>query len=106
MQVQFLEDAATFLTEAGQFLASDPLANTVIASVATKIAESGPAPEGACWFAIVRDADEVVGVAMRTHPQPPHAGFAPPMPPEAVAALVDALDARGVRDEGQVVVSH
>lgn len=106
MQVQFLEEAAKFLAEANDFLASDPLANTVIASVATKIAESEPAPQGPCWFAIIRDSAEVVGVAMRTHPQPPHAGFAPPMPPEAVAALVEARDARGVRDEGQVVVSH
>lgn len=97
MRVQFLDDAATFLTEASEFLASDPLNCSVIASVATNIARHGAQSNTPCWFAIVRDGDTITGAAMRTHPQPPHAGFAPTMPAAAVTALADGLAARGER---------
>lgn len=97
MQVQFHSDANQFLTEAADFLAADPLGTSVLASVAQHRAGTGALPGIPNWFAIVQDGDDVVGAAMRTHPDPPHAGFAPAMPSAALVALAEALAERGER---------
>lgn len=98
MDVTFHDDAAAFLADAADLLATDPLSYGVIATVAERRARIGRLAGGApCWFAVVRDDDQAVGVAMRTHPEPPHAGFVPAMPRPAVQALADALVARDER---------
>lgn len=103
VDVQFFDDAEAFLREAEGFLATDPLRFTVIATNADsaradQARDSTDAPRATPprprWFAIVRDRGAIVGVAMRTHPAPPHAGFVARMPPDAVRALAEALAAR------------
>ncbi len=95
MDVQFFEDAGTFLREAGALLTADPLRYSVIAGTAERANASRRPADVPWWFAVVRDDRRIQGVAMRTHPQPPHAGFAAAMPPDAVEALAAALAERG-----------
>lgn len=92
MKVSFHTDGEPFLREAGDFLAGDPLRYSVIA---TNAARPRPAAsDRPFWFASILDEGRIVAAAMRTHPDPPHAGFAPHMALDAVAALADALAAR------------
>lgn len=97
MEVQFYDDAGAFLTEAGPFLARDPLRYSVVATTAGRLARSGTEAPGPRWFAVVRDGMDLVGVVMRTHPEPPHAGFVPSLPEAAIAALTAGLAERGER---------
>ena len=97
MEVQFYDDAAAFLTEAGPFLERHPLRHTIVATTAGRLAQSGTEASGPRWFAVVRDGVDLVGVVMRTHPEPPHAGFVPSLPEAAVAAVTAGLAGRGER---------
>ena len=97
MQATFYTDVSAFLAAADGLLASDPLRFSVLASVAARHAKAEPVIGRPCWFATISDGDQVVGAAMRTHPDPPHAGFAPAMPSAAVDALAAALATRGER---------
>ena len=97
----FFDDPAAFLAEAGQHLATDPVLNTILATVAERAAAedaAGIAPDPAApyrWWAVLRDGDDVVGVAMRTAPFAPFPVFVLPMPDAAAVALARALHDRG-----------
>lgn len=91
MPVTFFTDAHAFLDAAAPALERDPLRATVIASNAQRFTER-PLPEWA-WFAIV-DVDGAQHLVMRTHPDEPHAGFTPPLPPAALDELIAALAER------------
>ena len=99
--VAFHDDPAAFLAEAGDHLAAEPVLATVVATVTeTAAAEdaAGIAPDPAMrhrWWAVVREGERVVGVAMRTAPFEPYPVFVLPMPPGAGALLATALHARG-----------
>lgn len=99
MDVRFFTDAAAFLRAAGPVLERDPLGHSIIATVAHRRAAVAEPVETASphWYALIGDGSAAVGVAMRTHPDPPHAGFVPSLPDAAVAALASALADRGER---------
>lgn len=93
--VAFYTDAEAFLADGAAYLAAHPLDCSVIATVADR-ARRTPAPERRPrWFALVRSGDDVIGAAMRTHPDPPHPGFIPRVSHEALDALAAALRERG-----------
>ena len=95
-RVVFESDAARFLDLAGGHLAADPVVSTVVATVAERMARTGVVATPYSWFAVVSAADgEVVGVAMRTAPFPPHPLYVLGMPEGAAVALADALVDRG-----------
>lgn len=88
VRVLFYDDGHSFLHDAGPLLASDPLRYSVIATNTERPRTSGQP----FWFAaVMRDDHSLAGVAMRTHPDPPHAGFVARMPEAAVGALAAAL---------------
>ncbi|WP_159792414.1 GNAT family N-acetyltransferase [Puerhibacterium puerhi] len=95
----FFIDPAQFLAVAGEHLAADPVLATVVSTTAQRLAARAAAgegpPEHPHWFAVTRDRGDVVGVAMRTAPMPPHPLYLLPMPDDAAVALADALVARG-----------
>jgi GNAT superfamily N-acetyltransferase len=96
MEPLFFDDPVEFLDVAGGVLAEQPVLSTVIAGVTEKIRrerEAGIAwPEDVpCWFAVVLDAGEVVGTAMRTAPFGEHPAYLMPMPEEAVHLLARTL---------------
>lgn len=99
MRVQLTADPDAFLHEARTLLAADPVRSSVVATQATRYAAhlaAGGALED-FWYALVEsDGGEVVGVAMRTMPNPPHAMFVMAMPDEAAAALGEHLVAEGI----------
>ena len=97
MDVLFYADAGEFLEDAHAFLAEDPLSFSVILTNAEKFSRLDRPVDWPRWFATVSDESGIRGVAMRTHPDPPHAGFAARMPTEAVQALAEALAERNER---------
>lgn len=98
---EFWTDAASFLAVAGDYLAREPIVNTVITTVAQRTAAEAAAgverdPDLPHWYAAARDeAGQVVGVAMRTAPFPPYPSFVQAMPDEAARELARALHERG-----------
>ncbi|KRF17721.1 hypothetical protein ASG90_05035 [Nocardioides sp. Soil797] len=105
--VELFADPRSFLAVAGRHLADAPVVNTVIATVAERMArrldERGDLPDLGyqLWWAVVRDASGlVVGTAMRTAPFPPHPIFVLPMPEAGARALAEVLRARGEVIEG------
>src|SRR5512146_2599822 len=96
MDLRFFDRPADFLDVAGDHLAAQPVLSTVMAGVADRVreqAEAGvPWPEGVpCWFAVVLDADEVVGTAMRTARFGEYPAYLLPMPEAAAVLLAGAL---------------
>jgi GNAT superfamily N-acetyltransferase len=96
MELRFFDDPLVFLDVAADHLAEQPVVSTVVAGVASRVAadrEAGfPWPDGVpCWFAAVVDADEVVGVAMRTATFGSYPAFLMPMPDGAALLLARAL---------------
>src|SRR5690348_4401649 len=100
-QLQFLDDPAAFLEQAGAHLAADPVQNTVLTTFAERSvrerAEGIEVPaDHPRWWLVVRDAaGAVVGAGMRTAPFPPHPAYVVAMPEEAARELARALHARG-----------
>ncbi|HEY6933335.1 MAG TPA: GNAT family N-acetyltransferase [Marmoricola sp.] len=100
-QLQFLDDPAAFLEQAGAHLAADPVQNTVLTTFAERSvrerAEGIDVPaDHPRWWLVVRDAaGAVVGAGMRTAPFPPHPAYVVAMPEEAARELARALHARG-----------
>ncbi len=101
MELRFFDEPALFLDVAADHLAADPVLSTVVAGVASRIADQRQAgigwPEGVpCWFAVALEGDEVLGTAMRTATFGSYPAYLLPMPDDAARAL-----ARGVveRDE-------
>jgi RimJ/RimL family protein N-acetyltransferase len=89
VHVEALDEPRTVAQRAAPLLAADPAGTTVLASVlAREIDLPGDEP---CWWYLVVDADEPVGLAMHDGAWPPYLG---PMPVEGAEALAEALDAR------------
>lgn len=100
--VEFFTDPRAFVSEAAAHLAADPVINTVVATIAERMArrldERGDLPDLGYepWWAIARDeAGHVCGAAMRTAPAPIAALFVLPMPDDAARELARELHARG-----------
>lgn len=97
-RVEILDDPTAVLAVAGDLLASDPVALSVVASVthraAATFAQGRPRPAHPMWWAVVRDADgAVIGLAMRTMPHEPHTVWVPALPDGAARLLArTALD--------------
>lgn len=96
--LDFLGSPSAFLAAAGDWLATEPLVGTVVATMAQR----GVAAEQAGqqlplddWWLVVRRGHEVVGAAMRSAPFPPRPLFVLPMPDEAATALAQAIVERG-----------
>ncbi|WP_431935325.1 GNAT family N-acetyltransferase [Micromonospora sp. RP3T] len=97
--LHFCTDPGEFLEAAGGHLAAEPVVNTVVATVAHRMAarraegDEVPADD---WWLVVRDASgTVVGAGMRTAPFPPRPPFLLPMPAEAAVALARVWHERG-----------
>jgi GNAT superfamily N-acetyltransferase len=100
MELRFFDDPVAFLEVAADHLAEQPVVSTVVSGVAHRVAadaEAGvPWPAGVpCWFCVVLDDGEVVGVAMRTATFGSHPAFLMPMSDEAAALLARTLVERG-----------
>jgi GNAT superfamily N-acetyltransferase len=100
MELRFYDDPFPFLDLAADHLAEDPVLSTVVAGVATRIADEREAgiawPEGVpCWFAVVLEGDQVVGTAMRTAKFGSHPAYLLPMPDDAARMLAREVIARG-----------
>lgn len=99
-QVWLTTDVEAYLQRVGDFLAAEPVRNSVIASTAERVsrataAGTWTAPEFDWWFgAVIASDDRILGAAMRTHPTSPHPVFIGSMPPAAVTALAKALRER------------
>lgn len=101
VHLQFWEDPVALLGRAGDFLARDGLLNTVVNSVTNRaVAEDRAGVEHdpnvpRWWMTALDDADEVVGVAMRTATGAPYPLYVLPMPDPAAVAFARALHDRG-----------
>ncbi|MEX2158805.1 MAG: GNAT family N-acetyltransferase [Dehalococcoidia bacterium] len=96
ISVTFTDDPARVLTEAHDFLASEPVHHNVILTLLhTRVAHPEP---GRYWTAT--DGGRTVGVVFQS-PLTYHATITP-MPPEAVVALVDAVADAGVALPGVI----
>ncbi|MEL7977895.1 GNAT family N-acetyltransferase [Isoptericola sp. F-RaC21] len=97
---QLTEDAQAFLDAVGGVLAADPVRSTIVANTARRLAEQAaegrPRPDHPCWFAVARaPGGEVVGVAMRTAPAPPHQAHVLLAERPLAEGLADLLLGRG-----------
>jgi uncharacterized protein len=96
VEVVLSEDPRWALTEAGVFLASDPvLHNLILTLLQERLAYPEP---GRYWMA--KDGDIVVGVAFQSPLD--FAATLTPMRPEVVAAVVDAIVEAGVTLPGVI----
>lgn len=97
--LHFHADPGEFLDAAGDHLAADPMVNTVVASVAHRMAarraEGIPLPAEDWWLVVRDDSGAVVGAGMRAAPFPPRPPFLLPMPAEAAVALARTWHERG-----------
>lgn len=94
--LQFTADVAEFLDACGPWLAADPVANTVIGTVAERMRHAPPPRDRPFWWLVVRDnAGTILGAAMRTAPSEPFTPYLCAMPTQAAVALADALHQRG-----------
>lgn len=92
MRWTFTQDAEEFSAGAGDFLAADPVASSVVATIALREQQHGPARIPDHWWAVCRDRhDQVVGVAMRTAPFAPYPPFLMEMPEAAAVGLAEEL---------------
>lgn len=99
LTLDFHQDPAPFLAAAESHLAADPVLTTVVSSVTHRAmadaAAGVSAPEHPCWWVVVRQADGIVGVAMRTAPFAPYPLFVLPMPDAAARLIATTLIVRG-----------
>lgn len=99
LSLEFSTDPGEFLDAAGEYLAADPVVNTVVTTVADRAraqqAAGVPQPERDWWLAVRDGSGAVVGAAMRTAPFAPYPLFVLPMPDEGATALATALYERG-----------
>ena len=87
MQVSQIEDIQDFLAVTAAFRARDLIRTSLITAVANAVAIGTRKYDAYYWW-IVKDDDEIVGIAMRTVPMPYALS---PMPDAAVKALVDKI---------------
>jgi len=99
LALEFHDDPAAFLDRAGAHLAAAPVVSTVVSSVAHRVlaqrAEGLPGRDEDWWLVVTDGTGQVVGVAMRTAPAPPHPPYLLPMPEDAARRLAQVLHARG-----------
>jgi GNAT superfamily N-acetyltransferase len=95
MDLELTEEPDRFLAEAASYLAADPVVTTVISTVTARLAAHPTDDAPYCWWAIVREGSDVVGVAMRTAPFVPYPAYVLPMPDGAAVALARLLHERG-----------
>jgi hypothetical protein len=105
MDLEFVDDPATFLDAADALLAAEPVLGTVIGTVTARmverVARGGRPRDGVDgrydpWWLLVRDdAGTVVSAAMRTAPFEPYPLFVLPMGQQAATTLGAALHRRG-----------
>ena len=98
--IEFLDDPAAFLAAAADRLAADPVLGVVVTRVTSRIRDDDAAgiapPDGVPrWWALLREDEELVGLAMRTAPFAPHPPYLLPMPESAAVGLARALHGRG-----------
>jgi len=97
--MQFCADPGRFLADAADYLAVDPVINTVVTTIAHRMSSqqaSGVPASDRDWWLVVRDeSGAVVGAGMRTAPFAPFPLFLLPMPDQAAIALARALHERG-----------
>lgn len=94
--IEFIEDAARFLEQAGEWLAARPVEATVVATVAQREVLDGVVPGRPHWWAVARDPERgIVGAAMRTAPFEPYPAYVLSMPEEAAVELARRVNARG-----------
>jgi GNAT superfamily N-acetyltransferase len=97
--MQFCADPGRFLADAADYLAADPVINTVVTTIAHRMSSqqaSGVPVSDRDWWLVVRDeSGVVVGAGMRTAPFAPFPLFLLPMPDQAAIALARALYERG-----------
>ncbi|GAA2093011.1 GNAT family N-acetyltransferase [Microlunatus panaciterrae] len=101
MELTFFDQPGSFLERAGDYLAADPLINTVVASVTSRLrtdwAEGVPRdPHVPYWWLVVTDdSGQIVGAGMRSAPAPPYPMYLLPMPDEAAVQVARQLHATG-----------
>jgi len=96
LSLDFYDEPARFLEDAGDFLATDPVIGSVIATVSRRATSWGEDATGPhAWWLLVRSGDHIVSAGMRTAPFEPYPTFVMPMPDEAAVELAQALHARG-----------
>lgn len=98
-RLQFCTDPGEFLAAAGDYLAAEPVVNTVVTTVAHRLlaqqADGIAQPDRNWWLAVRDESGAVVGAGMRTAPFAPYPPFLLPMPDEAALALAHAWHERG-----------
>ncbi|GAB3924521.1 N-acetyltransferase [Microlunatus endophyticus] len=116
--LEFTTSAADFLNRAGSYLSEHPVVENVVATTADRAireeAEGVLGRPGPWWFLTVSKAGQVVGVAMRTGPEPEYAVWVGEMPGGAAhelgRALVDRDEAvrmlTGSLDPAATVADH
>ena len=100
ISLEFYDDPARFLEDAGDFLATDPVIGSVIATVTRRAATRGDDATGPfAWWVLVREDSShggaVVSAGMRTAPFEPYPTFVMPMPDEAALELARVVHQRG-----------
>jgi predicted GNAT family acetyltransferase len=98
-RLQFFADPADFLAAAGAYLAADPVVNTVVTTVAHRLATE-PADglersERDWWLVVTDETGAVVGAGIRTTSLGPYPPFLLPMPDSAAVSLARAWHERG-----------
>ena len=94
--LDFYDDPARFLDDAGDFLATDPVIGSVIATVSRRAASWGGDATGPyAWWVLVREGGAIVSAGMRTAPFEPYPTFVMPMPDDAARDLARVLHERG-----------
>lgn len=93
--LEFTDSAARFLELAGEWLESDPVRNSVVATVAERFKCREAPTDRPWWWLVVRDGRKVVGASMRTAPSEPFPLYLLQMPTGAAAHLGETLDQRG-----------
>jgi GNAT superfamily N-acetyltransferase len=93
--LDFYDDPARFLEDAGDFLATDPVIGSVIATVTRQAVAQGHLSAPFAWWLVVRAGSEIVSAGMRTAPFEPYPTFVMPMPEAAAVDLAANLHARG-----------
>jgi predicted GNAT family acetyltransferase len=93
--LEFHRDPSAFLDVAGDYLAADPVASTVVTTIAQRTVAQladGEEPPDWYWWLVVRDeAGAVVGAGMRTARVAPHPPYLLPMPDAAAVAVARTL---------------
>jgi GNAT superfamily N-acetyltransferase len=99
IDLEFYDDPAQFLAETRDFLATDPVIGSVIATVTRQAVARSARGESArspyAWWVVVREGTTIVSAGMRTAPFDPYPTFVMPMPESAALDLARTLHGRG-----------